>query len=93
MPLVGGAFKQLVGCVKWSVFAPSRRVIFYAACDTTPDPPLHLLNPATGTDRLVGKLERHAWVPSLAVSPDGSTIFYSRLVNDSSDLMLIENVK
>jgi Tol biopolymer transport system component len=93
MSLAGGASKQLVGCVRWSAFAPSPRGIYYAACGTTPDPPLHLLNPATGVDRLVGKLQGLAWVPGLGVSPDGSTIFYSRFANISSDLMLIENFK
>jgi hypothetical protein len=29
----------------------------------------------------------------LAVSPDGATILYDRLVNDSADLMLIENFR
>jgi Tol biopolymer transport system component/DNA-binding winged helix-turn-helix (wHTH) protein len=93
MPLAGGAFKQLVGCVRWSAFATSPHGIYYAACVATPDRPLHLLDPATGIDRLVGKLEGLAWVPGLAVSPDGSTIFYSRFSNISSDLMLIENFK
>ncbi len=93
MSLADGATKELVGCVRSSVFAVSRRGIYYVACEPGPSPPLHLLDPATGLDRLVATLERLAVVPGLGVSPDGSTIFYTRFVTNSRDLMLIENFK
>ena len=93
MPLAGGATKELVGCVRSSVFAVSQRGIYYVSCEPGPNPPLHLLDPATKLDRLVGTVERLAGVPGLGVSPDGSTIFYTRFVTNSTDLMLIENFK
>ena len=56
---------------------------------------IHIMNPATGQDRILGRLER---TPSLhgvglAVSSDGTTILYNKVVNDGADLMLIENFR
>ena len=59
--------------------------------------PVRVLNPVTGDDRQVATL-----VPFLApglnvgyfaVSLDGQTILYSRLVSNGADLMLIENFR
>jgi hypothetical protein len=46
----------------------------------------------SGRGRLLGKLE-DAEPYGLTVSPDGKTIFYTRVVNEGSDLMLIENFR
>jgi len=54
------------------------------------------MNPATGTDREVGRLEKYQYnnVPSgFAVSPDGRIILYSREVSSGADLMVIENFR
>ena len=54
------------------------------------------MNPAVGTDREVGRLERYQYnnLPSgFAVSPDGGTILYSREVSSGADLMMIENYR
>jgi len=54
---------------------------------------LHLLDPDTGTDRLVGTLEQYYRGHSiLTVSRDGQLILYGRGTL-SSDLMLIENFR
>jgi len=63
-----------------------------------PDMPVRLLNPVTGEDRQVATLEIPFPAPGLkigyfAVSPDGQTILYSRLVSNGADLMLIENFR
>jgi hypothetical protein len=92
-PLGGGTVRQLVGCVMGSMFAANRHGIFYVACGASPDPPLHVLDPVTGRDRLLRRLERYASVPGLGVSPDGHTILYTRIMSNSRDLMLIENFK
>ena len=55
--------------------------------------PLYLLDPVTGASRLLAKLERATGDRDLTVSRDGKTILYSRLKDDSSDLMMIENFR
>ena len=50
----------------------------------------------TGEDRTLGRLEKfeHDSLPSgFAVSPDGQSVLYGRLVRDESDLMLIEGFR
>ncbi len=54
--------------------------------------PLYLLDPAIGEDRLLGTLEQVALL-GLTVSPDGKTILYSKLENQGSELMMIENFR
>ncbi len=39
-------------------FAASARGIYYAGCEPRSDPPVYLLNPATGKQRLLGQLEK-----------------------------------
>ena len=55
-----------------------------------PEAPLFLLNPATGRQRLLGKLGPG---PGLTVSPDGKTILFARIVGGGHDLMMIENFR
>ncbi len=96
LPLTGGAPRQLVACVKATAFAASPQGIHYVACDSSPDPELHVMNPDTGQDRLLGRLEKYErqFPPlGLAVSPDGESVLYPRRMRDSFDLMVIENFK
>lgn len=62
------------------------------------DMPVRVLNPVTGDDRQVATLEVPFPATGLnvgyfAVSPDGQTILYSRLVGNGADLMVIENFR
>jgi WD40-like Beta Propeller Repeat len=94
IPLTEGEARQLVACVSQSAFGAGPQGVYYVPCDPTPDPVVHVLDSETGRDRPLGKLEKFVRRPlGLAVSPDGKTIFYSRRVSGSSDLMLIENFK
>jgi Tol biopolymer transport system component/DNA-binding winged helix-turn-helix (wHTH) protein len=95
-PIGGGSARELVKCVRETAFSAGLQGIYYVACDPGFDPPVHLLNPATGESRLVGRLkgiEQLVPVMGLSVSPDGRAILYSRHVSDAADLMLIENFK
>ena len=74
--------------------------IYYVACSSrsgwgSSDPALHVLNPSTGDDRVLGTLERYAsgGFSGLAVSPDGKVIIYNRFLREGHDLMLIENFR
>ena len=97
LPLSGGAPRQLVGCVKPTAFATGPQGVYYVACDSSPDPALHVIDPETGRDRVLGRLEQyqnHDVLPlGLAVSPDGMSILYLRHMRDTCDLMLIENFR
>ena len=98
MPLAGGPPRQLVACVKNTAFAMGRQGVYYVACDSSPDPALHLIDPETGRDRLLGRLEKFEKRPDflslgLGLSPDGMSVLYLRHMNDTADLMLIENFR
>ncbi len=60
------------------------------ACGTGDPAPVRLLHP-DGRDELLGTLEK--WDAGLAVSPDGTTILYTKAVREGSDLMMIENFR
>jgi hypothetical protein len=76
------------------------RGIYYTACSAQSgwggtNPALHVVNTATGEDRVLGTLEKFSitTVFGLAVSPDGRVIVYDRLLREGHDLMLIENFR
>ena len=97
MPLSGGPPRQLVACVKATAFGAGPQGVYYVACDSSADPALHLMDPDTHKDRLLGRLEKFDNEPlsllGLSVSPDGTTVLYPRSVIDTADLMLIENFR
>ena len=93
MPLNGGPARQLVDCVRWANFGSSPRGIHYVACGEGSDPRVHLLDPRSGRDRVLGRLEKPGGTPGLAVSADGTTIFYTRLSGATANLMLVENFR
>ena len=94
MPLGGGPPRQLAHCVKASAFASGPQSIFYVECGSNAAPAVHLTDLRTGRDRLLGRLEKYTLAPmGLAVSPDGTTILYNKVVNEGADLMLIENFR
>jgi hypothetical protein len=63
--------------------------------------PLYLLDPITGRDRLLERLEQGGG--GITVSPDGKTVLYTKTVGaaadsdphaaEGSDLMMIENFR
>jgi Tol biopolymer transport system component len=107
LPVGGGAVRQLVACVKPTAFGAGPQGVYYVACDPSPDPALHLMDPDSGRDRLLGRLENFenslatAEVTTqpgvlplgLGVSPEGKSILYIRHMSDGADLMLIENFR
>ena len=57
---------------------------------------MRLLDPRTGKDREVARLDQYhlgLLTAGFAVSPDGKTILYTRTVNSGADLMMIENFR
>jgi hypothetical protein len=94
MALAGGPAQQLIACVKNSAFGVGLRGVYYIPCDSNPDPPLYLLDPTTGRNARLGRLDGLAERPlGLSVAPDGNTIIYTRQVLSRADLMLIENFR
>jgi Tol biopolymer transport system component/tRNA A-37 threonylcarbamoyl transferase component Bud32 len=92
MPLDGREARQLLTCVKRTAFGTSPQSVYYVPCDSSPDPTVHVMDPVTGTDRSLGTLEKLNDRPlGLAVSPDGTSIFYVGHSSVNANLMLIEN--
>ena len=91
LPLAGGPERTLVKCtVSSRCLAVGADGIYYFSCEE--EPALHLFDPTSGRDRILGKLEKDANI-FLTVSPDGKTILYTRMVSEETDLMLIENFR
>jgi dipeptidyl aminopeptidase/acylaminoacyl peptidase len=91
LPLTGGPDRKLLECVPSKGFAVGAGGVYHIGCDEGPaGSSLYLLDPATGQDRLLGKLEKCDPFLGLAVSPDEKTILYERVVNEGSNLMMIE---
>jgi len=91
LPLAGGPERKVLECVPPVGFAVGSGGVYHLGCTADVRAvPLYLLDPATGKDRLLGKLEQ---ADCLTVSPDGKTILYSNWDNQGSDLMMIENFR
>jgi hypothetical protein len=80
--------------------AVSAKGIYYLPCPAISPPGettlIRVLDPRTGRDREVGRLEQYhldILTAGFAVSPDGKTILYSRNVSSGADLMMIENFR
>jgi len=96
VPLNGGPARQVLACVSYAAFIAGPKGIYYVACDAGPDPPVNLLDPASGRSRrlmTLDKIEYRMPASGLAVSPDGNSILYARLGDAADDLMLIENFR
>ena len=94
-PIAGGAPRTILPCVAGTSYAVVPQGIYYVPCldgkSRNPNPQLHVLNPVTGKDGQLGRLEK--FQGELAVSPDGRTMFYTRLVTSGADLMMIQNFR
>ena len=88
-PLSGGPERLIGPCVYRFGVAPAGP--YTQQCSDGSEVPLVVLDPATGRDRLLGKLDRAAG--GVTVSPDGRTILYTRAVGEGTDLMMIENFR
>lgn len=90
-----GSEQQVAACAKDSAFDVGRGGVYYVACGRGTDLSVHVVNPVTGQERLLGTLERfgYPYPISLSVSPDGTEILYVKSVSSNADLMLIENFR
>jgi Tol biopolymer transport system component len=95
LPLDGGPERKVIDCVGPLGFTVGPAGIYHLGCTArwrAGPVPLYLLDPATGRDRLLGKLE--AAIGGITVSPDGKTILYLKhRMSEGSDLMMIENFR
>jgi serine/threonine protein kinase/Tol biopolymer transport system component len=96
LSLADGVERTMVPCVRaWpAIFDVVASGVYYPDCRGG-DPALHQLDPVNGRDRTLGTLE-DAEQPAdttIAVSPDGQTILYPKVVREGSDLRLIENFR
>ena len=97
-PLAEGRPRQLVACVKPTAFGVGLHGIYYVPCDSSANPPVHVIDLRTGRDRRLGTLEQfeqsvNAPPLGLSVAPGWQSLLYQRHTTDSADLMLIENFR
>jgi serine/threonine protein kinase/dipeptidyl aminopeptidase/acylaminoacyl peptidase len=97
LPLAGGTERTVVACVKGpgGTFDVVASGVYYPDCTSLNSPLLHHLDPATGRDTVLGRLDMFELFGNgrVGASPDGRTILYTRAVRTGSDLMLIENFR
>jgi Tol biopolymer transport system component len=94
LPLAGGPERRVLECVLPKGFAVGHGGVYHLGCGADLRAvPLYLLDPATGRDRLLGKLEQALSGNGLTVSPNGKTILYGKVENKGRDLMMIENFR
>jgi len=93
--LMGSGSHEISKCVSKNAFAVAAPGVYYLECGDGSDRVVHVIDQATGKDRRLGKLTAYdpQSHPGLAVSADGATILYSRIVSRGSDLVLIENFR
>jgi eukaryotic-like serine/threonine-protein kinase len=87
-PVAGGPEREVVKCVSFFVVGPAG--VYYQECSGVS---LFLRDPATGRERILGKLDHQSGGPRFTVSPDGRSFLYPRLVGAGFDLMMIENFR
>jgi Tol biopolymer transport system component/DNA-binding winged helix-turn-helix (wHTH) protein len=98
LPLTGGPARQLAACVKIQGYIAAKSLaagaagIYYGQCGSGPESSIHLVDPATGRDREVGRVSDPFFLSALAISPDGRTILVHRGM-ETADLVLIENFR
>jgi len=95
--LATGAERQLpTACIlgaegNHGLFGVAADGIYYPECDEDSKPRLHRLDPKTGQDRVLGVAGGLAF--SMAVSPDGRTILFTKVIARGTDLMMIDNFR
>ena len=92
VPLAGGSPREVLPCVR--SYAASNAAVYYTECDQGPEHNVHMVDAATGRDRVIGRVRdvMGLGTPLPAVSPDGRTVLVPRGFS-STDLMLIENFR
>jgi len=91
LPLAGGPDRSVVDCVSGFTVGPAG--IYYPGCQAGAETPLFLRDPATGRERLLGRLRDNLDKSPLTVSPDCKTILYTSEVKGGADVMMIDNFR
>ena len=98
LPLTGGPpvsslrASRCEGYIAGKSLAVGAAGIYYGQCGSGPQRSIHLIDPATGRDREVGRVSEPFFQSGLAISPDGNTILVHR-GTETADLVLIENFR
>ena len=95
LSLDGGIERTVSSCVPMFGFAVTSAGVYHLPCGASSPLLLKLWDPSTGRDGVLGTLDGPLGPlgGGLAVSADGSTILYTKIVGQGSDLMLIENFR
>jgi len=95
LPLAGGGASQVIACVTGSAFSPGPHAIYYVPCSPDGGPELHVMNPSTGLDQSLGKVDgfQHASWSGFSVAPDGKSVLFTKQVSEGIDLVLIDHFR
>jgi Tol biopolymer transport system component len=97
IPVGGGAERRIIeGVAAWLYF-PARDGVYFVARLSSNDPhryEVRFAETATGTTRVVSRIESRGTFPSLTVSPDGKTVVHSGIpTSANADLMLLDHFR
>jgi hypothetical protein len=94
VPVEGGEETLVLEQVAfWDTFAMGNQgIYFFPRLDISGGSHLDFFDFATGKIKTIANVEK-PWNYGLAVSPDGRYILYSRIDQQDSDVMLVENFR
>src|SRR5689334_1121348 len=91
-PVGGGEQTKLVNAVLAGNFAVARTGIYFIPpVEMSGRSSIQFYELSTGRTKLVASIENPSTTSSLSVSPDARSLIYTRVDEDESDLMLVDN--
>ncbi|HEY3122165.1 MAG TPA: protein kinase, partial [Vicinamibacteria bacterium] len=85
LPVAGGPERQVADCVSGRSLADGPDGMYYLGCAPgSSRAPLYRLDPATGRSRLLGEVETGSVSMGTAVSPDGKTVLFAKMVAEGA---------
>jgi Tol biopolymer transport system component len=94
VPVEGGRETKVIDAVQGASFAVAEKGIYFIPpADISGRSSIQFFAFSTGRTQQVAVLENPTGITSLSVSPDGRSFLYTRVDQEDSDLMLVDNFR